>query len=402
VNPFEETSVDMAFTIDQVQCVRVHAPGPDYWRGFIKAADGTRHASQRFQFSPPWRTVYARDVESALVRVRLEDGTIGWGEATCPIAPEVIVTLVNGFVTELIQSQRFSSVESMVDLLYDSQRCRGYLAGHLQDSVAAVDMALHDALAKRARCSVAALFSATPATVLPCYLSGARAPTRAERVALLQQWVDTGSQAVKIFLRGSLDEDLEEFNALRHAVPALTWWAADALWTYEDAAVAARAKQAFGESDAQWLECPMLPEDLAGHIALCNNTGTAIALGEHFRTALQVAPWLAPRAVDVLQPDLGRTGFVLGRRIVAAAQAHGVAVTPHMGGALDIMQAATLQFAAAIGGPLPCEYQAGLANRIPGAIRSQWKLGTRGFEAPATFGLGVEVDEEALQAFVIA
>jgi len=399
-NRVHASRADMSFTIADVTSVRVHAPGPDYWRGFLAAGkDGEREG--RFQFSPPWRTVYAREVESALVRVCLSDGTVGWGEATCPIAPEVICTLVNGFVAELVEGRACTSVEILVDALYDAQRCRGYLAGHYQDAVAALDIALHDALARRADCPVSALFTATPLPVLPCYLSGARAPSRPERIDLLHLWAESGSRAVKIFLRGALASDLEEFAALRQAVPELDWWSADALWTYDDAATATRAKAELGALGAQWLECPMLPEDLAGHEALRRAPGARIALGEHFRTTFQVTPWLEGRAVDVLQPDIGRTGFVMGGRMFDAATARGVAVTPHMGGALDIMQAATLHFAAACGSPLPCEFQGGLAGRMQPALRSQWKLGAKGFELPAQSGLGVEVDEDALQAFIV-
>jgi galactonate dehydratase len=392
---------DMSFTIAECTGARVRAPGPDYWQGFLNR-DNVGQRGARFQFSPPWRTVYAREVESALVRVRLVDGTVGWGEATCPIAPEIVALLVNGFIAEIVGGRAYASVEALVDHLYDAQRCRGYLAGHLQDAVAAVDIALHDALARRARCPVSALFTATARTVLPCYLSGARAPTRAERIDLLHAWAARGSRSVKIFLRGDLDADLEEFSALRDAVPELDWWAADALWTYETLAVASRAKATLGTLGAQWLECPMLPEDLDGHVALRPANGAPIALGEHFRTSLQVTPWLAAGALDILQPDIGRTGFVMGARILADATTRGVAVTPHMGGALDVMQAATLHFAAACGSDLPCEFQRGLAGRLGHAARSHWTLGPDGFRMPEDAGLGIDIDESALQALIVA
>jgi L-alanine-DL-glutamate epimerase-like enolase superfamily enzyme len=147
----------------------------------------------------------------------------------------------------------------------------------------------------------------------------------------------------------------------------------------------------------------MLPEDLAGHRGLQQAPGCPIALGEHFRTELQVRDWVELGALQVLQPDIGRTGFVMGRRMRQAAQARGIAVTPHMGSSLDVMHAATLNFAAAWADPsLPCEYQAGLAHRLGPALRTGWRLGRSGFEAPDTPGIGVEVDEEALQAFVVA
>ncbi|MBA3507904.1 MAG: hypothetical protein H0T80_19290, partial [Betaproteobacteria bacterium] len=214
---------DTAFIIEELKSVRVAAPGPSYWRGFAGSGED---ASNRFAFTPPWRTVYARAVESALVRLKLRDGSVGWGEATCPIAPEVVCTLQNGFIAEVVRGRSFSSIAALVDFLYDAQRCRGYLAGHYQDAVAALDIALHDALAKRARCAVGALLGGERRNFIPAYLSGARAPTREQRVELLQRW-SASARAAKLFLRGSLEDDLEELAALQAAVPAIEWWSVD-------------------------------------------------------------------------------------------------------------------------------------------------------------------------------
>jgi galactonate dehydratase len=309
---------------------------------------------------------------------------------------------LNGFVADLVQGRRFESVEAIVDHLYDAQRCRGYLAGHYQDAVAALDIALHDALACRAGCPVSLLLAGDPRSHVRGYLSGARASAQGERIELLHKWADTGSPAAKLFLRGDLEADLAEFASLRANVPKITWWAVDALWSYDHPSEAARAKQEFGQLGACWLECPMLPEDLRGHQLLCRKEGAAIALGEHFRTALQVEPWVTNRAVDVLQPDIGRTGFVMARRMLEQARRFAVPVTPHMGGALDVMQAATLSFAAICDDIFPCEYQNELDNRLGGAIRSDWHYGPGGFEVPDVPGLGVEIDQDALQSYVVS
>ena len=61
---------DLSLCIDAVHSVRVRVPGPDYWRGFMND-ERAPEPGQRFRFSPPWRTVYASEVETPLVRVRL-------------------------------------------------------------------------------------------------------------------------------------------------------------------------------------------------------------------------------------------------------------------------------------------------------------------------------------------
>ena len=78
---------------------------------------------------------------------------------------------------------------------------------------------------------------------------------------------------------------------------------------------------------ARFLECPLQPEDLEGHRQLRREKGAAIALGEHFRTGYQTQAWFdAPAALDVYQPDVGRTGLSDGRRQVEAAGAAGITV----------------------------------------------------------------------------
>jgi galactonate dehydratase len=176
----------------------------------------------------------------------------------------------------------------------------------------------------------------------------------------------------------------------------------DVLWSFGELEQAAAAKRAYGELGAEWLECPLLPEDLAGHRALQARPGAPIALGESFHTRFEAAPWLEQRALDVFQPDVGRTGISELLRQRRLAEAHGIAVTPHMGGALDLFQAATLHVAAACGGALLCEYQAGLAGRLGSAIDSGWRYRDGAFRLPERPGLGVEVDLEALAPFVIS
>ena len=163
---------------------------------------------------------------------------------------------------------------------------------------------------------------------------------------------------------------------------------------------AAAAKLAYGEHGAEWLECPLLPEDLAGHQALRVLPGARIALGESFHTRFESAPWLEGRALDVFQPDVGRTGITETLRQMRVADAGGIAVTPHMGGALKLFQA-TLHVAAACGSELLCEYQAGLAGRLGAALDSGWRYEAGAFRLPDRPGLGVEVDLEALAPFVV-
>ena len=62
-------------------------------------------------------------------------------------------------------------------MLYDAQRGRGYASGYWLDGMAAIDIAVYDAIGRREGVPVAAMLCDTPRTQLPVYLSGLRRRT---------------------------------------------------------------------------------------------------------------------------------------------------------------------------------------------------------------------------------
>lgn len=390
--------IDTSFSIAALDAFHLVLAERSYWEGFLDAGAGP---SGRFVFRPGWRTVYSSAVETAFFRLRLADGTTGWGEPNAPVGPEIVCRIADGLLLPVLAGRTFADPAALWDFLYDTQRGRGHFSGFYLDAIAGLEMAVWDALARRAAVPLAALLCERPRPEIPVYLSGLRRASRAERIALAREWADGGLVGVKVFLDGDTAAGVEELAALQAGAPGIGRWMVDVLWSFGELEQAAAAKRAYGELGAEWLECPLLPEDLAGHRALGARPGAPIALGESFHTRFEAAPWLEQRALDVFQPDVGRTGLSELLRQMRLAEAQGIAVTPHMGGALDLFQAATLHVAAACGGALLCEYQAGLAGRLGSATDSGWRYRDGAFRLPERPGLGVEVDLEALAPFVI-
>lgn len=384
----------LGFRLRTVDAYHVVVPQHTYWQAY-QAND--RIATARFQLKPGWRTVYARNVETAIVKVTLDDGSVGFGEATEPICPEVICRLAVGLLAPVLGDAEWPGPASAWDAAYDLQRGRGHSAGYLLHAMAALDIAIWDALAHRARLPLAALLSANPARRVTAYLSGIRRATVTDRIAMLSELVDDGLTAAKLFVGNDTAATLREIAGLRDGVRGDCTLMVDALWSYDAASEACDAKSAFGAAGLRWFECPLVPEDLEGHRVLATGAGAPIALGEHFFSHWQVAPWLNAKAVDVLQPDVGRTSLSDGLRQRAMAEAAGIDVVPHMGSGSPIVQAAVLHFAAAAGGDKPlCEYQFDLSGLLPDAFESAWAYERGYLEVPTEPGLGVSVDEAAL------
>jgi galactonate dehydratase len=130
----------------------------------------------------------------------------------------------------------------------------------------------------------------------------------------------------------------------------------DAQWLYSraDALTLGRALQELGVG---FFETPINPEDVSGHADLARMLDMSIAMGETERTRWQVRPFLEQGAVDVLQPDVGRSGITETLRIAALAEVYNIPVALHCGVGFGAYIASTMHVAATIPNLMFMEYQ---------------------------------------------
>ncbi len=393
-------TTNTSFNIKTIESVHLAFKNTaSYWESY-RANEGDR-VTERFEFKKGWQTVYARYVETPLVKVTLSDGTVGWGEANTGIGPEVVTLIVNDILGQMIEGQDFENPGALWDFLYDTQRGRGYSSGYWLDALAAIDIAVWDAIGRREQTPVAALLDQNPRPKFDVYLSGVRRSTLKERVDHVNKWIDTGLRGAKIFLTGDVDSGIAELDGLQAGAPELEQWMVDTLWMCSHES-AERGKIEYGKRDVRFFECPLQPEDLVGHQELVKRPGADIALGEHFRSRYQMEQWVQePRALDVYQPDIGRTGFTDYMVQMDIAADAGIKTTPHMGSGVSVFQAATLQCAAVASPEYLQEFQGGLSDRLEEASDTAWKYADGGFDLPDRPGIGVEINERLLEPFIV-
>ena len=116
-------------------------------------------------------------------------------------------------------------------------------------------------------------------------------------------------------------------------------------------------------------------------------------MGEHFRTHYQVSSWFKNNALNIFQPDIGRTGFSNALKQLKMSIKSNIQVTPHMGMGSPVFQAATLHFSSICENNYLQEYQAGLANNLDKLVKTSWKYDKGYLKMPQKPGLGVEIDE---------
>lgn len=342
-----------------------------------------------YRWSSVFPCLYSTNFETALVRVTLDNGLYGWGEAQAPLAPEVACEIVRLLLKPALEDADFdgsiAGIETLWDRMYATMRVRGQTGGFMLDAISGVDLALWDLAGKIARKPVFALLGGDRAT-MPAYVSGLPALSRTEAAA---HYRDEGFERFKLFF--DTPEEAAFLESM-DAMPRGCRIAVDALWRF-DAASARRFGAELDRRNALWFEAPMPPEDAGAHGRLAAAIDTPVAVGESYRTRYEIAPFVREKGVEVLQPDLGRCGITEGLRMAAMAQ---VPVVPHVSIAMGPQVAAALHFASAVPQCALVEYNPqvlAVANRF---LREPIAMEHAAYRIPDAPGLGVELHEDLL------
>jgi L-alanine-DL-glutamate epimerase-like enolase superfamily enzyme len=344
---------------------------------------------------PGFPTVYSVNNEALLVRVETDAGLVGWGEALAPVAAEAVALIVARLLRPLVVGADPADVGPLWDRMYGAMRVRGHLTGLYMDAVAAVDIALWDLFGQIAGQSVSRLLGGRFRERLRVYHSGVAGRTPEERAAGAVALAAQGFTGVKLHLGHGVAEDVASVAAIRDAVGPGLAIMLDGHWSYsvkEALAIGQRLER----HDVLFFEAPIAPEDTAGHAALASALAVPIAIGEGERTRWQFLSLLQARAMDIAQPDIGRTGLTEGRRIATLAEAFNVPVAPHVSTGLGIRFAATLHYAAALSSFLILEHQGALLDAINASLTTPITVEASEIVVPDGPGLGVTLNEAAV------
>ena len=142
--------------------------------------------------------------------------------------------------------------------------------------------------------------------------------------------LDRGYRAIKMKAgRERLADDTARIAAVRDVIGADMPLMVDAnmRWTADQAIRAARA---FTEYDLTWLEEPVIPDDVDGHVRVLREGGIPVAAGENYRTIYEFQKLIAAGGVSFPEPDLSNIGGITGwMKVAHLAEAHNLPVTTH-------------------------------------------------------------------------
>lgn len=273
--------------------------------------------------------------ELMTARVRDSDGAEGVGYSFTVGASGLATTvLVNRYLNDLLAGTDGDHIEKRWQQMWWKLHYGGR-GGPSALALSVVDIALWDMKARRLGTPLYRLLGGYDPAV-QIYAGGIDLKVPVD--TLLRQTDENlarGYRAIKMKVGSPrLADDVERLGAMRKHLGAGFPLMVDAnmCWSVDDSVRAARA---FAEHDPYWIEEPIIPDDVPGHVRILRDGGLPIATGENLRSLYEFRSIIEAGGVTFPEPDVTNCGGVTAfMKIAHLAEAWNLPVTSH--GAHDV------------------------------------------------------------------
>lgn len=343
---------------------------------------------------------------STFIRIDTDAGVEGWGECLARYAPKVWAELAEDVFEPLLIGQNPFHVEYLWDRMY---RSLGSFSGHsrgiVPEVISGIDIALWDIMGKETGKPVHQLLGSYGREYLDCYGSSIGVNPVKERVKETEKALKAGFTSLKVKIGTGIQEDIEAIKAIRETVGSDFALSVDTncAYSFQDAV---RLADALYDLGVIWFEEPLRTEDREGYTKLRQVTKIPIAAGEGEFTRWGMRDLLKTGAIDIVQPDVARSGGITEtRKIAILAGVYHTAYAPHIGGSGAICATASLHLGAAMPNFLTYEF-AFHPNPLRDEIVTEPYAAVHNLKdgkvpVPDKPGLGIEIDQRVLEKYLV-
>ncbi|MGR3640299.1 mandelate racemase/muconate lactonizing enzyme family protein [Alterinioella nitratireducens] len=350
---------------------------------------------------------------TTLVRIETDDGVEGWGECMVRLAPTATRAIIED-IGSVLSGRDPLDREAIWELLFGVMMNRGHNRGMAVEAISGIDIALWDLSGRILGVPLYKLLGGRHHDRLAAYASSLRLRKMEEVVAQAQSFKERGFTAMKIKIGRNPDTpqvDIDFVAAIREAVGSEIRLMVDANCAYsENFKTALEVGRALQDLGIYWFEEPIAPNDLEGYKRLSSALDIRIAAGEADFMAFGSRDFFRSGAIDVVQPNISRTGGITeARRIAAMSRAFHIPYAPHTGSCSAVCLAATLQFAVSLPNFLIFEFmQSDWSKTQPNPLRHDLlkepveKLEDGHMVVPEGPGIGIEINMDVVDNYRMA
>lgn len=340
---------------------------------------------------------------STIVQVFTDEGLVGIGECS-----PMHATLLAAFVDTVLKPRVLGLDPRDVDVVWSAMFYAPYKLGvqgaHLE-AISGVDIACWDILGKAANVPIWRLLGGRYRERVTMYKSigGGMNVTPGEMAARVEQALREGFRAIKIRMDwGPARQDVDPAKdfAMFRACKQLT--GDDVPLSFDpnngySVSTAIRQGRRFEELGIYHYEEPVAQYDYAGIAQVADALDVPVAAGEHEYTRWQFRDLIEQAKVDIIQPDIVKSGGITEtRRIAVLGDTYNKPFVPHqtqptIGAAANLHLIASL-----VNANRPQEFT-GVNPRLDSLFRNPLQFANGQITVPTAPGLGLELDEAALQ-----
>lgn len=345
--------------------------------------------------------------DAFIVKVHTDEGIVGIGESdTSPLVAKAMVdapesNLYCGGLKRLVVGENPLEIQKLWDKMYWTSNYNGRrgLGIHV---ISAIDIALWDIASQYYNVPIHILLGGKYRDKIRAYGTFIPADTPEETVRIALELKAQGFTSLK-FGGGVLGDDAELdyqiVKAVREAlgddfelqIDLATKWR-----TYGYASAMFKRLEKF---HLNWIEEPVLSDDMDGYARLGALSSAKIAGGESLTTRYEFRDFLSRSKVDIIQPDITRCGGISEmRKIYDLAALNGTKLVPH-GFSTGILLAATVQFLASAEAGDLIEYSQSNSPLYRDLVKNKIPFENGFVTVPDTVGLGVVLDEDLLDKY---
>ena len=358
-----------------------------------------------------WSQRWTNERTTTVVKIISYDGAYGWGETHA--STDALASVATRLIGE--NPERIGAIwQSIVNASYQGA---GFI-GIASNIASAIDIALHDLVGRSRGLPVYELLGGKVRDRICAYATGLYyVPSDLEDhtwydfLEEAQGYVDQGFSGMKMKVGGlKLDEDVDRVHALRQKVGQEIRIMVDANEAY-DPMTAIQFAHRIVDADVTWFEEPCSSRAYDENLLVTTQSIVPTSGGESASTRREVAQILKKRIFDIIQPEIVNVGGITELKLSAnMAEAFNVRFVPHFWNT-GISFAAILHTLATVAQSPPAQPKEPYVNepvtefdQTPHPIRANltnpvFKQTDSHVEVPDEPGLGIEVDEDALQHF---
>jgi len=342
------------------------------------------------------RTVTERDL--TVTKITTDDGVEG---ISCvPIGePLSVSAVIERKLKPILLGEDPLDVERLWDSMY--MEMRRDRKGAAIRAISGVDIALWDIKGKYFDLPLYKLLGGYRRRV-PCYASGGYYHEDKGLKGIKEEmelYLDHGFTAVKMKIGAvSVREDIERVQMARKTIGPDVDLLIDANNAY-DAPTAIKVGRALEGEGAYFFEEPVRPDDIQGSQLVADVLDIPIASGELEYTVWGFRDLIGSKAVDMIQPDATVLGGITEwTKVASLAKAYHIPISPHW------EQEVHMHMVGAYPNTLWVEYfMREIGVRMEDRIYKDFVVAKDGFlEIPDKPGLGIELDETAIERFRVA